>query len=144
MPCWIAIGYDTALRFSDLLHLNRKNYNNGAIRVVARKTGKPTVRKLSQYAISVTDSLLSKSPTDELFLWCVTRRRMLLKWKHFLTEHGIPGSSRWLRRSAATYVERISPGAAPRFLSHSNPDLAKYHYIDETLLAPVAQPPALR
>lgn len=144
MPAWIVLGYDTALRFTDILLLKQRSFANGCVSVVAHKTGKATVRRLSHYSQERVACLLEKSPDGSLFRWCVTRRRMLLKWKSFLKEQGIPGSSRWLRRSAATLVERDRPGSAPLFLSHSNPSLARLHYVDETLLAVPDGPPALR
>lgn len=143
MPAWISVGYDTALRFTDILLLKQRSFVNGCVSVVAHKTGKATVRRLSHYSQERVARLLEKSPDGSLFRWCVTRRRMLLKWKSFLREQGIPGSSRWLRRSAATLVERDRPGSAPLFLSHSNPSLARLHYVDETLLAVPDGPPAL-
>ncbi len=134
MPAWITVGFDTALRFTDILLLRQRNVANGCVVVTATKTGKSTVRALSAYSQQAIASLLQHSPDGSVFSWAVTRRRMLLKWKHFLLENKASGSSRWLRRSSATYVERQKPGSAPTFLSHSNPALARLHYIDPTLL----------
>lgn len=144
MPAWISIGFDTALRFTDILFLNKSNLLNGCIAVNAAKTGKVTVRSLSEYSQDAIAELLRHSPDGSFFRWCVTRRRMLLKWLAFLRENKLPGSSRWLRRSAATYVEIEQPGAASRFLSHSNPALARLHYIDPTLLSVPNGPKSLR
>jgi hypothetical protein len=144
LPAWIGVGFDTALRFTDILMLRQDNIRNGCVSLNAAKTGKATVRSLSAYSYRAVSGLLDRSPDGTVFRWCVTRRRMLLKWKSFLKQHSIPGSSRWLRRSAATYVERDFPGSAPAFLSHSNPALARMHYIDPSLLALPKGPPPLR
>lgn len=144
LPAWIGVGFDTALRFSDILMLRQANIRNGCVSLNAAKTGKATVRSLSAYSYRAVGRLLDRSPDGSVFRWCVTRRRILLKWGSFLKQHNIPGSSRWLRRSAATYVERDSPGSAPAFLSHSNPALARMHYIDPSLLATPKGPPPLR
>lgn len=135
MPAWISVGFDTALRFTDILMLNQSQIKNECVSIAAAKTGKMTIRKLSAYSLAAIDSLLALSPDGSVFLWCVTRRRMLLKWASFVKENQCGGSSRWLRRSAATFVEASKPGTATQFLSHSNPALARMHYLDQTLLA---------
>lgn len=144
LPAWIGIGYDSGLRFSDILLLRDTNLVRGCITVTASKTSKATVRQLSGYSWAAAQRLLDKSPDGSLFRWCITRRRMLMKWRSFLNALGMPGSSRWLRRSAATFVELNHPGAASSFLSHSNPSLARLHYIDPSLLGVPVGPPPMR
>jgi integrase len=145
LPCWIVIGYDTGLRLSDLLRLHESNVVNGCVICTAQKTGKFTVRAISLPGQELAAQLLGKSPDGTLFRWALPRRRVLLKWKEFLAEQGVIGSSRWLRRSAATYVEIKQKGEAQRFLGHSNAALATRHYLDQTLTMDIPEsPPPLR
>jgi integrase len=145
LPCWIVVGYDTGLRFSDLLHLHGSNIVNGCVICTAQKTGKFTVRAISPAGLDCASRLLGKSPDGTLFRWALPRRRALRKWKEFLLEQGVVGSSRWLRRSGATYVEINRKGEAQRFLGHSNAALANRHYLDQTLTMDVPEsPPPLR
>ena len=145
LPCWIVIGYDTGLRFSDLLHLHESTILNGCVVCTAQKTGKFTVRAISQPGQELVARLAKKSPDGTLFRWALPRRRALLKWREFLQEQQIVGSSRWLRRSGATYVEVKRKGEAQRFLGHSNAALANRHYLDQTLTMDVPEsPPPLR
>jgi integrase len=145
LPCWIVIGYDTGLRFSDLLHLHESNIVNGCVICTAQKTGKFTVRTISVAGLEYATRLSEKSPDGTLFKWALTRRRALRKWKEFLREQDVVGSSRWLRRSGATYVEIANRGEAQRFLGHSNASLAPRHYLDQTLTMDIpASPPPLR
>jgi integrase len=145
LPCWIVVGYDTGLRFSDLLHLNGSDIANGCVICTAQKTGKFTVRAISQAGLAYANRLAEKSPDGTLFRWALPRRRVLRKWKEFLQEQEVQGSSRWLRRSGATFVERNRKGEAQRFLGHSNAALANRHYVDQTLTMDVPdRPPALR
>jgi integrase len=145
LPCWIVVGYDTGLRFSDLLHLHGENIVNGCVICTAQKTGKFTVRAISPAGRECVGRLLEKSRDGTLFRWALSRRRVLRKWKDFLDEQGIVGSSRWLRRSGATYVESQRHGEAQQFLGHSNPTLAVRHYLDQTLTMRIpASPPPLR
>lgn len=145
LPCWIVVGYDTGLRFSDLLHLHCENIVNGCVICTAQKTGKFTVRAISAIGLEYANSLAEKSPDGTLFKWALPRRRALQKWKEFLGEQEISGSSRWLRRSGATYVEINRKGEAQRFLGHSNSALANRHYLDQTLTVDIPDsPPPLR
>jgi integrase len=145
LPCWIVVGYDTGLRFSDLLHLHESNIVNGCVICTAQKTGKFTVRAISQTGVEYASKLVGKSPDGTLFRWALPRRRVLRKWREFLREQQVIGSSRWLRRSGATYVEIHRKGEAQRFLGHSNAALANRHYLDHTLTMDVpASPPPLR
>jgi integrase len=145
LPCWIVIGYDTGLRLSDLLHLHENNIVNGCVFCTAQKTGKFTVRAISRPGQELAAQLLGKSPDGTLFRWALPRRRALLKWKDFLREQQVIGSSRWLRRSGATYVEIKHKGEAQRFLGHSNAALASRHYLDQTLTMDIPKsPPPLR
>lgn len=144
LPCWIACGYDSGLRLTDLLSLRGSDVRNGCVVVTANKTGKVTTRPLSQYAADQCSDLLQLSPDGTLFRWLLTRRRAVLLWRHFLDGLGMDGSSKWLRRSGATMLESQHPGMATRWLDHSAPHLARNHYLDPTLLAPPLGPPALR
>ena len=145
LPCWIVVGYDTGLRFSDLLHLHAENIVNGCVICTAKKTGKFTVRAISPVGREYVSRLLDKSSDGTLFRWALARRRALQKWKEFLLEQHVVGSSRWLRRSGATYVEIQRRGEAQRFLGHSNSTLASRHYLDQTLTKDVPdRPPSLR
>lgn len=144
LPCWLSLGYDSGLRFTDVLSCRRGDFRNHTVAVTAHKTGKVTVRRVSAYTEREVAGLLKRSPDGTLFKWAMPRRRAITMFRSFLDERQAPGSSRWLRRSGATYCERDRPGSAPRFLGHSNPTLAKISYIDESLLDLPAPPPPLR
>lgn len=142
LPAWIGVAYDSGLRFGDVLKLRTANIRNGCVSVTASKTGKPLVRRLCDATHTRVRELLDLSPDDSLFLWALTRRRAILTWRAFLKRHGFEGSSKWLRRSCATYVEKKQPGAATRYLQHSHPMLAPKHYLDESLFdVPEGPPP---
>ena len=144
LPVWIGIAYDSGLRFGDVLSLQASNFRNGCVCVTASKTGKPLVRRLSDRTDEAVVELLAKSEDGSLFAWAITRRRACKMWRAFLNRHGFTGSSKWLRRSCATYVERQQPGAATRYLQHSHPMLAPKHYLDETLFdIPDGPPPII-
>lgn len=144
LPAWIAVGWETGLRLTDMLSLTQEHFRHDCIVTVAHKTGKPTVRRIGEYARSQCERLLAESPDGTLFAWLLPRRRAILLWRDFLRERRLVGSSKWLRRAGATELERLAPGSSSRWLDHSNPALCRLHYIDPTLLAPPIGPPPLR
>lgn len=144
LPAWIGINYDTGMRFGDVLTLQSHHIRHGCVMTTAHKTGKPLVRSLSARTMAAIMTLQKLSPDRTLFLWCLPRRRALMMWRQFLDQHGFQGSSKWLRRSAATQVALGSGGtaAATALLQHSHPSLAIRHYIDQSQFGvPVAPPP---
>lgn len=143
LPGWIAISYDTGMRFGDVHALTASNVQRGFVVTTAAKTAKPLVRQMSPAAIDEATKLIALSPDGTLFSWCLPRRRALLMWRAFLDEHGFEGSSKWLRRCAATQVAKEKgAAAATALLQHSHPSLVIRHYIDQTQFdAPDAPPP---
>jgi integrase len=144
LPAWILIGYDTGLRFGDILGLTRSNIRNGSVCCTANKTGKSLVRKLSSDATAAALVLIKTSNDGSLFSGILTRRRAFVSWNHFLKRHHLRGSSKWLRRSCATYLDLNTPGSATNYLQHSSPALAMRHYIDQSLGAVPEGPPSIK
>ena len=141
LPGWILIGYDTGMRHGDILRLDDGHIKRNCLRMIASKTGKPLVRQLSDDAVAESRKLIDSSPDGTLFQWFLTRRRSFTTFRDFLDRHGFAGSSKWLRRSCATYIARHSADEASRYLQHSDYKLLK-HYVDETLLdLPQGPPP---
>ncbi len=144
LPAWIGVGYDTALRFGDVHALTAANIRNGCVVTTAHKTGKPVVRAISEDTQEAVRHLLELSPDRSLFKWCLPRRRAFVLWRKFLDQHGMTGSSKWLRRAAATQAEMQARGRACELLQHSQPSLAYRHYVDVTQFAAPPAPPPIR
>ena len=144
LPAWIGLAFDTGLRFADVHALTIKNFRNNCVAVTAQKTGKTTIRPVSEDTGEEVGLLFKHSPDGTLFKWAVPRRRAFVMWQRFLAEHKFNGSSKYLRRSCATYVQRKSPGQASDYLSHSDPKLVWKHYLDQTLLDMPEGPPSIR
>jgi integrase len=144
MPCWICVAYDTGIRFGDMLSLRSAQVRNGHLTAVAHKTGKRLVRPLSPYSLTLIKRLSQQSEDGTLFSWFLTRRRALGKIRKFLDRHEFHGSSKYLRRSCATYIEASRPGEATRYLQHSAATVTSRHYVDESLLAVPCGPPPIR
>ena len=141
MPGWLLLGYETAARFTDVYEADRQHFRRDCFVRRAAKTGKVMVWQLSSKCLQEVEGLLSRSPDGTLFKHCLTRRRAFRMWRGFLDRYNFPGTSRWLRRSAATALEAEQPNAASVLLQHSDPQLVRRHYLDASLLAPAHRPP---
>jgi integrase len=144
LPCWIGLAYDSGLRFTDVQQLTVHQLRNDCVAVTATKTGKVTVRRLSDETAEEVARVAKLSPDGSLFSWALPRRRAFVMWRAFLDENKIGGSSKYLRRSAATMVHKARAGMASEFLSHSDPKLVWKHYLDQTLLDMPEGPPPIR
>ena len=55
-------------------------------------------------------------------------------FRKVLRSKSLPGSIKWLRRTSATLLECVHPGAAKAHLGHRTHGLAYKHYVDPRLL----------
>ncbi len=131
LRAWVHLGYETGLRFSDIHSLAKDNFRGDLLVVVCQKTGKTCARRLSSITMGHVDKLLSISPDGSLFAALAPRRSVLVLWQAFLKSLNYPGSSKWLRRSAATHCEASVAGSGGAFLQHNaGSDVTRRHYID--------------
>lgn len=144
LPAWITLGYDSGLRFADIHLLRVSQINGNMVTGVAHKTGKPYVRRLSEYAAKRAMELAARSLDGSIFQWFLTRRRAFLMISEFRKRHGFDGTFKYLRRSCATLKELEQPGSARRYLQHGDEATTVRHYIDESLLAVPEGPPPIR
>jgi len=142
MPAWIRIGYETALRHADILNLHATEIRRNCVCKIASKTSKPLVRRISDRTNDLIQDLIRQSDDRTVFAWFLTRRRSFTCIRDFLDRHGVSGSGKFLRRTAATLIADSSPALATRYLQHSDPKLLK-HYVDETLLKTPDGPPPI-
>lgn len=131
LRAWIHIGYETGLRFSDIHSLAKDNFRGDLLVVVCKKTGKTCARRLSAVTMRCVAELLELSPDGSVFSAVASRRSILVLWQAFLKSLNYPGSSKWLRRSAATHCEASLAGSGGAFLQHtSGSDVTRNHYLD--------------
>jgi integrase len=143
LPLWIGIGYETAMRFTDIYTLTAESIRGNWVMTTAGKTGKALTRPVSARTEKLIRATLDHSPDGSLFTHRLTRRRAFVVWRKFLDRHGFTGSSKFLRRSCATMLENRQPGSASAYLQHSSPSLVYKHYIDQTLSRHWEGPPAI-
>lgn len=132
MTAWILVGYATGLRFGDLMSIRHSQIRGKKLALTLRKTGRMHVVVLDEAALESIGRLPVYS--DLIFGGIITERQMIVIMRRLVKRAGLPGSSKWLRRSSATYAE-LAGMSASRHLGHLTPGLAAAHYVDPVLLA---------
>ena len=143
LKCWILLGYATGARFKDLWQMTEENLEGSVLRYSQNKTGNAVTVHLPDNCLEAVNSMLRKSPDGTILGWVCKKRRAMRLMKAHLQNCKLTGSSKWLRRSAATHVEMTSPGNARAFLGHKTPTMVRFYLDMGQLMQDVPQPPCL-
>jgi integrase len=138
----IRAGYDTGLRLGDLLSL-RCGEVSAVIQIRQSKTGRPVSVRLRQETLAAALRLASNKQPDML-LWPLWGRREVFyrEFRKIVRASGIrPGTFRWIRRAAATQLERLGPGLGTVLLGHQSRSTTESWYIDKAQLSDPPIPP---
>lgn len=132
---FVRVGYDTALRLSDLLSL--PVHIGGMFCVVQEKTQTALTCQLHRTTIETLERM--RSPERKaLFEWNMDRTALWRHWKQFILEPaglktGHREGPQKLRRTSVSHLAAVSEHAAQRHLGHATPGLARRHYIDPNI-----------
>lgn len=146
-PLWtgslIRVGYDTGLRLGDLLAVQVGQITSNLLRVVQGKTGRPVVCQIRPETRQAVDAYI-EAYRPETVLWPLWGRREAL-YRHIraiVRQASIrPGTFRWLRRSAATQLEIVSPGRGTELLGHASRATSEAWYLDRSQFGAAPLPP---
>lgn len=133
-------AWDTSLRKEDLHSIEQRMIrDDGRITIVQGKTDEEHYCRVNPPTLRLLRSIRRERP----LAWPLSDCQFYYHWKRIITASGVPphGAMHALRKSAATEVARVSPGAETRFLGHTTP-AADAHYIDRSLLADSSIAPA--
>jgi integrase len=146
LPAWILTAYSTGLRLNDLLALRWEDLRGHRICMMQQKTSEAHVVFLDDNALQAISMLPRCGP--KMFGSLVGRSRIIVAMRKLVQKAQLTGSTKYLRRSGATYCE-INGIDATNHLGHRSPGMKKY-YVDRLLLAeerpqqPVVPPIRLR
>lgn len=130
LRAWILLGYEAGSRFGDLWSFTAAHLDGDVLRWTQSKTGDPISRTLSPACVAACRQMLAASPDGRILGWVCGARQAQGRMRAFLQECGLPGTSKFLRRSGATHIEITAPGKASLHLGHRTPGLAASNYID--------------
>lgn len=126
--------FSTGLRLSDLLKAKGSEIGpEGLYEVIQSKTGRLIRRKIHPLALGLI-KMTGNNPRE--YLWDLPyNRTWVYKWfKVYVQKAGLPaGTTRWIRRTAATEVCRAEGmESARKFLDHQSLHTLVNHYLSET------------
>ncbi len=154
---FILVMWDTGLRLGDMVGLlapysGRHQYNalrwdqvnrkGDLIGFVMNKTGDSLNNKLNPPAMRALDKI-REPQRDIVFEYPHTDTQFYFDFRQIAKAAGVQGTSKYIRRGAATQVEKQQPGSAMAFLGHKTPGLAERNYIDPTQIERVIPTPPI-
>ena len=126
----ILAGYDSGLRLADLLALRWDQIGaDGSVAVLQQKTRWPILARLRPETLAALDQI-GREGQPLVFGGVISRRQLFAHFGRLVRLAGLSGGTRKLRRSGASLLERVCPGAAQYYLGHRGPNLAARYYID--------------
>jgi len=129
LEAWLLTAYATGLRAGDLITLRWDQIRGRRIYRLQNKTSTPIVSVLTDEAFAACKAL----PRRDLVFGEFAALNTIQQWVSIVVKNaGLSGSTKWLRRSGATYskVHGRSPKA---FLGHLTDGLAERNYVDQLL-----------
>ena len=131
MRAWVLVAYSTGLRLCDLLAIRHDQLRGQRILVRQHKTGSPHVVYVDDNAMRAIKELPVRGP--RIFGDLICRDKLLAQMRRLVKLADLPGSTKFLRRSGATYCEIVGRDATGH-LGHKTATM-KQHYVDRLLLA---------
>jgi integrase len=130
LKTWLLLGYESGARMGDNFNFTRDNIDGDVLRWVQSKTGDGLCKVLSPECLACVGRMLERSPDGTILRWVCSPRQAIRVMREHLQSCGLPGSSKWLRRSGATHIETQTPGKASLHLGHRTQTLAGQAYLD--------------
>jgi integrase len=131
MRAWILVAYSTGLRLGDLLSVTHDQVRGRRILVRQGKTQEPHICYLDDLAKAALDALPRRGA--RIFGDLICRDKLLRQMRILTARAKVNGSTKFLRRSGATYAELAGKNPSGH-LGHRTPSMKAY-YIDRLLLA---------
>lgn len=131
---WLYVDYGTGYRLGDLRSFRFDQVrHDGTTQLVQSKTGEVVLGYIEPAGMR----LLRKIQTGErklVFGSLVNHSNAQRYMRKMVRLAGLRGSTKWIRRTGATWSEAASPGSAQGYLGHKTPRVAWKSYIDRRFL----------
>lgn len=137
LPAYIRVAYSSGLRLGDMLEIRHDAIRGSRLGILMAKTKRPHVCVLDDAALGAIATLPVWGP--RIFGDLVGRCVFLRAFKRLVKRAKLSGTSKFLRRSSATYA--VIDGQDPTgHLGHATAGLAMRHYVDPVLVAQMKRP----
>jgi integrase len=138
--CIIRLAWESAERIGAILQLRWDDVDLDGRAVVfrgeTRKAGTRDLRRQISAELAGQLRAIERRPVDLVFPWGTTYTSIWLRLRQICAAAGVvPRGFHGLRKASASYVAAAG-GDATQLLDHSNPKLAKDHYLDESIVIP--------
>lgn len=129
LEAWFLSAYATGLRAGDLIEIRWDQIRGRRIYVRQRKTSSPHVAVFTDEALAACKAL----PRKERIFGDFAALNTIQQWVAACTKlAGLSGSTKTLRKSAATYA-KVNGMSPKQRLGHLTDGLAERHYVDQML-----------
>jgi integrase len=138
----IRAGYDSGLRLGDLLALCVHQVAP-LCTIVQHKTGSPVAIQFRPETLqAIRRQIVGLAAGDAVWPLWGRREAFYRAFRRLICQAAIrPGTFRWLRRTAATQLEREQPGRGTELLGHASRSTTETWYLDRAQLAAPPLPP---
>lgn len=131
---FLRLGYDTGLRRSDLLEVSVAGMRHGRFEILQQKSQRSILCRVAPATIAALERTIPPDRKKAL-PWPYSREVFWYHWRQYVIAPagllvGRKEGPQKLRRTSATHLEAIRPGAAMAHLGHSTPGLAYASYVD--------------
>lgn len=130
-PAYVIVAYTTGLRAGDMLSIRHDQIRGDRLSLVIRKTGQPHVCVLTDQCLAAIRSLPRRG--GRIFGDLIPPRQLSRHFRRLVLRAQMAGSSKFLRRSSATFAE-LSGIDATGHLGHKTAQM-KRHYIDMAIMS---------
>lgn len=138
LRAWVLVGWETGLRFSDLMALRFASIRpDGSLVLVQGKTSKPVSHRLSADALAAID-VLRRGGIDRLGA-ATNWHCVYVLVRRLFKAAGLVGSSKRLRQSSGSWVESQSPGTGHLHLGNTRACFER-HYADPLVIGQIERP----
>jgi len=124
------LGLNTGLRLGDLLASKWSDLQGDVLILIQSKTSNAVAHRLWPETIEALGKI--KDHTGRL-VGRIGKKCLQDQFHHLLRALGLPGSLKYMRRTAATLAELDKIGGATQLLGHRTANLAQRHYIDSRI-----------
>ncbi len=134
---FVAMAWDTALRLSDVLALQRQDiWEDGRLTIVQAKSGRQHQVEFHQQTLAWIKELTNGAEHGSILRpWCGLAQ-FCRHFKNLTTFAGVPCTTKWIRRGSASQYEADNPGQAWKHLGHSAPGLDRKFYLNPQIAYP--------